>query len=145
MSTSPETGTVDARSELPDSFASLMTNDGIEVREGFAEVSDNTTLHYADAGEELERYVEARSQPGAAAAMINYYRASVRASQKEAKAAIRPISAPTLAIRGQHDATSVRISRSPSMTTCPTSRVSNVCRMRRTGSITTRSNASTSC
>src|SRR5215471_4900971 len=53
--------------------------------------------------EELERYVEAWSQPGAAAAMIDYYRASVRASQKEAKAAIRPISAPTLVIWGQRD------------------------------------------
>src|SRR4029077_8866595 len=32
--------------------------------------------------EEIERYVEAWSQPGAAAGMINYYRASVRQSQK---------------------------------------------------------------
>jgi epoxide hydrolase 4 len=31
--------------------------------------------------EEIERYVEAWSQPGAAAGMINYYRASVRQSQ----------------------------------------------------------------
>src|SRR5215467_2786901 len=34
--------------------------------------------------EEIERYEEAWSQPGAAAGMINYYRASVRQSQKEA-------------------------------------------------------------
>ena len=47
--------------------------------------------------EEFERYVEAWSQPGAAAGMINYYRASVRQSQKEAAAKLRPISAPTLA------------------------------------------------
>ena len=53
--------------------------------------------------QELERYVEAWSQPGAATGMINYYRASVRASQKEAKAAIRPISAPTLVIWGERD------------------------------------------
>jgi epoxide hydrolase 4 len=53
--------------------------------------------------EELERYVEAWAQPGAATGMINYYRASVRASQKEAKAAIRAISAPTLVIWGQRD------------------------------------------
>jgi len=33
--------------------------------------------------EEFERYVEGWSQPGAAAGMINYYRASVRQSQKE--------------------------------------------------------------
>ena len=36
--------------------------------------------------QEIERYVEAWSQPGAAAGMINYYRASVRQSQKEAAA-----------------------------------------------------------
>src|SRR5689334_9865203 len=38
--------------------------------------------------EEIDRYVEAWSQPGAATAMINYYRASVR--QKNAEAHIRP-------------------------------------------------------
>jgi pimeloyl-ACP methyl ester carboxylesterase len=263
MSTSPEARTLDGQSELPDSFASLMTNDGIELREGYAEVGDDTTLHYVEAGEgplvlllhgfpefwfgwrrqiaplaaagfrvvapdtrgynlssrpegveayavdrlaadirglivelgsesaflvghdwggtiawttamnhpdvvdrlailnaahprrlqqglmnpnqlrkswyffffalpalpedivhardwhffrhflqdakppytpqELERYVEAWSQPGAATGMINYYRASVRASQKQAKAAIRPIAAPTLVIWGQRD------------------------------------------
>jgi pimeloyl-ACP methyl ester carboxylesterase len=54
--------------------------------------------------EEIERYVEAWSQPGAAAGMINYYRASVRQSQKEAAAKLRPISAPTLVIWGQDDA-----------------------------------------
>jgi pimeloyl-ACP methyl ester carboxylesterase len=53
--------------------------------------------------EEIERYVEAWSQPGAATAMINYYRCSVRASQKQAKAALRPISAPTLVIWGERD------------------------------------------
>jgi pimeloyl-ACP methyl ester carboxylesterase len=53
--------------------------------------------------EELERYVEAWSQEGAAAGMINYYRASVRQSQKEAAAKLRPISAPTLVIWGERD------------------------------------------
>jgi pimeloyl-ACP methyl ester carboxylesterase len=53
--------------------------------------------------QEIERYVEAWSQPGAAAAMINYYRASVRQSQKEAAAKLRPISAPTLVIWGERD------------------------------------------
>jgi pimeloyl-ACP methyl ester carboxylesterase len=53
--------------------------------------------------QEMDRYVEAWSQTGAPTAMINYYRCSVRASQKEAKAAIRPISAPTLVIWGQRD------------------------------------------
>jgi len=53
--------------------------------------------------QDIERYVEAWSQPGAASGMINYYRASVRESPKRAKAAIRPISAPTLVIWGQSD------------------------------------------
>jgi len=51
MSTSPKTGTLDGRSALADSFASLMTNDGIELREGYAEVGDGITLHYVEAGE----------------------------------------------------------------------------------------------
>jgi pimeloyl-ACP methyl ester carboxylesterase len=53
--------------------------------------------------EEFERYVDAWSQPGAASGMINYYRASVRQSQKEATAKLRPISAPTLVIWGEQD------------------------------------------
>jgi epoxide hydrolase 4 len=39
----------------------------------------------------------------AAAGMINYYRASVRQSQKEAAAKLRPISSPTLVIWGERD------------------------------------------
>jgi pimeloyl-ACP methyl ester carboxylesterase len=54
--------------------------------------------------EEIEHYVEAWSQPGAASGMINYYRFSVRQSQKRAEAALRPISAPTLVIWGEDDA-----------------------------------------
>ena len=53
--------------------------------------------------EEIDRYVEAWSQPGAATAMINYYRSSVRTSPKRAEAALRPIQAPTLVIWGQRD------------------------------------------
>jgi pimeloyl-ACP methyl ester carboxylesterase len=52
---------------------------------------------------EMDRYIEAWSQPGAAAGMINYYRASVRQSQKEAAAKLRPLSAPTLVIWGEDD------------------------------------------
>src|SRR5438093_883869 len=52
--------------------------------------------------EDIDRYVEAWSQPGAATAMINYYRAAVR-PPKGAKAELRPISAPTLIIWGQRD------------------------------------------
>ena len=53
--------------------------------------------------EEIDRYVEAWSQEGAATGMINYYRSSVRASPKAAAAALRPISAPTLVIWGERD------------------------------------------
>jgi pimeloyl-ACP methyl ester carboxylesterase len=53
--------------------------------------------------EEMDRYIEAWSQPGAAAGMINYYRFAVGQPAKEAEAALRPISAPTLVIWGQRD------------------------------------------
>ena len=59
--------------------------------------------HPAYTPEEIDRYVEAWSQPGAATGMINYYRSSVRTSPKRAEAALRPISAPTLVIWGQGD------------------------------------------
>jgi pimeloyl-ACP methyl ester carboxylesterase len=51
--------------------------------------------------EEINHYVDAWSQPGAATGMINYYRASVR--QKNPDAQLRPISAPTLVIWGERD------------------------------------------
>jgi len=50
--------------------------------------------------DELDRYVEAWSQPGAAKAMIDYYRAAVRLGSKQD---VRPISAPTLVIWGEGD------------------------------------------
>ena len=59
--------------------------------------------HPAYTPEEIERYIEAWSQPGATTGMINYYRSSVRQSQKKAEAALRPISAPTLVIWGERD------------------------------------------
>jgi pimeloyl-ACP methyl ester carboxylesterase len=59
--------------------------------------------HPAFTPEETDRYVEAWSQPGAATGMINYYRSSVRQSQKKAEAALRPVKAPTLVIWGERD------------------------------------------
>ena len=53
--------------------------------------------------EEIDHYVEAWSQPGAATGMINYYRSSVRTPPKKAAAAIHPIEAPTLVIWGERD------------------------------------------
>jgi len=54
----------------------------------------------AFSAEELDRYVEAWSQPGAAKAMIDYYRAAVRLGSKQE---IRTVTAPTLVIWGQGD------------------------------------------
>jgi pimeloyl-ACP methyl ester carboxylesterase len=53
--------------------------------------------------EDMERYIDAWSQPGAASGMINYYRNSVRQSPKRAEAEIRPIQARTLVIWGERD------------------------------------------
>ena len=59
--------------------------------------------HPAYTPEEMERYIEAWSQPGAASGMINYYRSSVRTPPKKAEAAIHTIAAPTLVIWGERD------------------------------------------
>jgi epoxide hydrolase 4 len=59
--------------------------------------------HPAYTPQEMDRYVGAWSQPGAARGMINYYRSSVRQSPKRAAAQLRPISAPTMVIWGQRD------------------------------------------
>jgi pimeloyl-ACP methyl ester carboxylesterase len=53
--------------------------------------------------EEMYRYLQARSQPGAATGMINYYRSSLRTPPKPAETVLRPIKAPTLVIWGQAD------------------------------------------
>jgi pimeloyl-ACP methyl ester carboxylesterase len=53
--------------------------------------------------EDIERYVEAWSQPGALTAMIAYYRALFRQSPKRAQARLRPVTAPTRVIWGEHD------------------------------------------
>jgi epoxide hydrolase 4 len=52
--------------------------------------------------QDIGRYLEAWSQPGAATAMINYYRAAFQ-TWRGAEARIRPISAPTLVIWGERD------------------------------------------
>jgi pimeloyl-ACP methyl ester carboxylesterase len=53
--------------------------------------------------QDIERYVEAWSQPGAATAMFNYYRALFRQRPSRAAARIRPVEAPTLVIWGERD------------------------------------------
>jgi epoxide hydrolase 4 len=52
--------------------------------------------------DEIARYVEAWSRPGAATAMLDYYRAAVR-PPKGTQTTLRPISAPTLVIWGGRD------------------------------------------
>jgi pimeloyl-ACP methyl ester carboxylesterase len=52
---------------------------------------------------DIDRYVEAWSQPGAATSTINYYRAIFRQSPRRAVARIRVVQAPTLVIWGERD------------------------------------------
>ena len=53
--------------------------------------------------EEMNRYIEAWSQPDASTGMINYYRSAVRTSPKTSAALLHPIPAPTLVIWGEKD------------------------------------------
>ena len=53
--------------------------------------------------EDIARHVEAWSRPGAATAMINYYRAAFRQAPWRIERRIRPVEAPTLVIWGQLD------------------------------------------
>jgi pimeloyl-ACP methyl ester carboxylesterase len=53
--------------------------------------------------QDIERYIGAWSQAGAATAMVNYYRALFRETPRRAEARIRPVHAPTLVIWGQQD------------------------------------------
>ncbi len=52
---------------------------------------------------DIDRYREAWSQPGAATATINYYRASMRRPPGRERGGLNPIAAPTLVIWGEHD------------------------------------------
>jgi epoxide hydrolase 4 len=52
---------------------------------------------------DVERYVEAWSQPGAPTGMVNFYRAALRQTPRRAEGRIRPVEAPTLVIWGQRD------------------------------------------
>jgi pimeloyl-ACP methyl ester carboxylesterase len=69
----------------------------------FAKRSLRADSKEAFTDEDLERYVEAWSQPGALTGMINYYRAALRRSPGKALAQMKPIEAPTLVIWGMLD------------------------------------------
>lgn len=62
-----------------------------------------SSLPKAFTSEVIDRYIEAWSQPGAATAMLNYYRAALRGAPAAARRTIIPITAPTLVIWGQQD------------------------------------------
>jgi epoxide hydrolase 4 len=53
--------------------------------------------------QDMARYIEAWSEPGAVSGMINYYRNSVRQPPKHAESQIRPIQSRTLVIWGDDD------------------------------------------
>ena len=52
---------------------------------------------------DIDRYVEAWSQPRAVTAMLGYYRATIRARLKRESEQLAPVRAPTLVIWGEHD------------------------------------------
>ncbi len=53
--------------------------------------------------EDIDRYVEAWSQPDAATATINYYRSVFRQSPRRTEARLRQVDAPTLVVWGERD------------------------------------------
>ena len=99
--------------------------------------------HPAYTPEEIDRYIEAWSQPGAATAMINYYRSSVRHRRRKPRRSSARSRRPRWSSGASATATSARNWPSPTTTTCPTSTASSACPTPRTGSTTTRPSAST--
>ena len=95
--------------------------------------------------EEIERYVEAWSRPGAATGMINYYRSSVRQSQKKAEERFARSRPRRWSSGASVTATSAKTWPSPTTTTYRTSTASSACPMPRTGSTMTRPIPSRSC
>lgn len=69
----------------------------------FAKRSLRADSKDAFSDEDLKRYVEAWSQPGALTGMINYYRAALRRSPGKTLALMKPIEAQTLVIWGMRD------------------------------------------
>ena len=95
--------------------------------------------------EEMERYIEAWSQPGAATGMINYYRSSVRTPPKKAEAAISRSRRRRWSSGGKATGSSAKTWPSPTATTYPTWITSSACPTRRIGCITTSLRASHNC
>jgi pimeloyl-ACP methyl ester carboxylesterase len=53
--------------------------------------------------QDVARYIEAWSQPGAITSMVNYYRAALRQTPRKALERMSRIDAETLVIWGEHD------------------------------------------
>ena len=85
--------------QLPSLPERLMAKDNFS----FAKRSLRADAPNAFSDEDLERYVESWSQPGALTGMINYYRAALRHSPRTVLANMRPIPASTLVIWGERD------------------------------------------
>jgi epoxide hydrolase 4 len=84
--------------------------------------------------EEMDRYLQAWSQPGAATGMINYYRPRCGPRPNRPKRRCAPSRRPRWSSGGRPIATSARNSPSPT-TTCPASTASSACLTLRTGCI----------
>ena len=70
---------------------------------GFRRVFEKEARPGAFTPSDIERYVDAWSQPGGPTGMINFYRAALRRTRRRAEGRIRPVYAPTLVIWGQRD------------------------------------------
>ena len=84
-------------------YSTLLSPDGTGLHAPFVALTAAAAAVPGYTPEEIDRYIEAWSQPGAASGMINYYRSSVRTPPQRAEAALRPVKAPTLIIWGQQD------------------------------------------
>ncbi len=85
--------------------------------------------------EEMDRYLQAWSQPGAATGMISYYRPRCGPRPSRPKRRCGPSRRPRWSSGGRPIATSARNSPSPTTTTCPASTASGACPTPRTGCI----------
>ena len=85
--------------QIPGLPERLLARDGFS----FAKRSLRADSPKAFSDEDLERYVEAWSQPGALTGMLNYYRAALRQSPFGAQGKLVPIETPTLVIWGERD------------------------------------------